>query len=179
MYLKLWNLNLQSTVFEFWPRMRNRELYIDQITKFHLFKLSFCTLFWWCTKNSGRPQARILQTEIGYLIFWVFFFVESDILHRTALSLVNSNATCRLRRETTNPILKTLPLWIYVYRFCIDNFVSNKYVEKMEIYIKLDIHLQFRLLILGRTLFNILIKIIDQHIHSCCHYNDNIQYMYM
>lgn len=150
-------MNLQSTVFEFWPRMRNRELYIDQITKFHLFKLSFCTLFWWCTKNSGRPQARILQTEIWYLIFWFFFFVESDILHRTALSLVNSIATCCLRIQSSK---RCLYKYMIVYRFCIDNFISNKYVEKMEIYIKLDIHLQFRLLIWGWTLFNILLKLL-------------------
>lgn len=97
-------MNLQSTVFEFWPRMRNRELYIDQITKFHLFKLSFCTLFWWCTKNSGRLQARILQTEIGDLIFWVFFR-RIRLLHQTALSLVNSIATCCLRIQSSKRCL--------------------------------------------------------------------------
>lgn len=56
-------------------------------------------------EKSGRLQARILQTEIGYLIFWGFFFVESDILHQTALSLVNSNATCRLRIQSSKRCL--------------------------------------------------------------------------
>lgn len=56
-------------------------------------------------EKSGRLQARILQTEIGYLIFWVFFFVESDILHQAALSLVNSNATCCLRIQSSKRCL--------------------------------------------------------------------------
>lgn len=55
-------------------------------------------------EKSGRLQARILQTEIGYLIFWVFF-VESDILHQTALSLVNSIATCCLRIQSSKRCL--------------------------------------------------------------------------
>lgn len=110
-------------------------------------------------EKSGRLQARILQTEIGYLIFWVFF-VESDILHQTALSLVNSNTrtTCCLRIQSSK---RCLYEYMYIDSASIILYqISMLKKWKYNVYIKLDIHLQFRLLIWGRTLFNILLKLL-------------------
>lgn len=77
----------------------------------------------------------------------VFFFVESGILYQTALSLV-----------ATRPVVSNPPKVAFINKnidFALIT-LSNKYVEKIEIYIKLDIHLQLRLSIWRWTLFNIL-----------------------
>lgn len=104
----------------------------------------------WSPASSNSTNRNRISNILG-------FFRRIRLLHQTALiaKLIATRAVV----SGSNP-QNVAFMHIYVYRLCIDNFISNKYVEKMEIYIKLDIHLQFRLLIWGWTLFNILLKLL-------------------
>lgn len=116
------------------------------------FVLMMHEKFWSPASSNSTNRNRISNILVG------FFFVESDILHQTALSIVNSIATCCLRIQSSK---RCLYEYMYIDSASIILYqISMLKKWKYNVYIKLDIHLQFRLLIWGWTLFNILLKLL-------------------
>lgn len=105
----------------------------------------------WSPASSNSTNRNRISNILG------FFSVESDILHQTALSLVNSNATCCLWIQSSK---RCLYEYMYIDSASIILYQIGILKKWKYIYIKLDIHLQFRLLIWGWTLFNILLKLL-------------------